>query len=95
MLTPRINRRFHLVGTLILSAVSLCALALPLSSAKAQCLGVDLVFGCAGFGVGSWYTAHPYYYGYPSYYGYPYYVEPYYGYPAYTYPYYRHDYGYE
>lgn len=95
MLTPRINRRFHLVGTLILSAVSLCALALPLSSAKAQCLGVDLGFGCAGFGVGSWYTAHPYYYGYPSYYGYPYYVEPYYGYPAYTYPYYRHDYGYE
>jgi len=95
MLTPRINRRFHLVGILILSAVSLCALALPLSSAKAQCLGVDLGFGCAGFGVRSWYTAHPYYYGYPSYYSYPYYVEPYYGYPAYTYPYYRHDYGYE
>ena len=95
MLTPRINLRFYLVGTLILSAVSLCALALPLSSAKAQCLGVDLGFGCAGFGVGSWYTAHPYYYGYPSYYSYPYYVEPYYGYPAYTYPYYRHDYGYE
>jgi hypothetical protein len=95
MLTTRINRRFSLVGTLILSALSLCALALPLSPAKAQCLGVDLGFGCAGLGVGSWYSAHPYYYGYPSYYAYPYYVEPYYGYPVYTYPYYSHDYGYE
>jgi len=88
MTTSRINRRFSLPGT-ILSGLSLCALALPLSSAKAQCLGVDLGFGCAGLGVGSWY-GHPYYYGYPTYYGYPYYA-----YPAYSYPYYRYDHGYE
>src|SRR5215831_13291201 len=74
MSTLQINRRFSLVGTLILSAVSLGALLLPLSPAKAQCLGVDLGFGCAGLGVGSWYS-RPYYYGYP-----------YYGYPAYSYP---------
>ena len=99
MSTPRINRRFSLVGTLILSALSLGALALPLSPAKAQCLGVDLGFGCAGLGAGSWYS-HPYYYGYPTYYGpayygYPYYEYPAYTYPSYAYPYYRHDYGYE
>ena len=88
MSTSRINRRFSLMGTLILSALSLGALALPLSSAKAQCLGVDLGFGCAGFGVGSWYS-HPYYYGYPTYYGYPYYRYPAYSYPGYGYPYYR------
>ena len=82
MSTPRINRRFSLVGTLILSALSLGALALPLSPAKAQCLGVDLGIGCAGLGVGSWYS-HPYYYGYP-----------YYGYPAYSYSSYHPDYGY-
>jgi hypothetical protein len=76
---PR-NHQLGLAGMLILSAVSLFALALPLSSAKAQCLGVDLGFGCAGLGVGSWY-GHPYYYGYP--YSYPYY--PYYGGPAYSY----------
>ena len=83
------NRRFGLVGTLILAALSLGALALPLSPAKAQCVGVDLGFGCAGLGVGSWYAAHPYYYGYPS----PY--APYSRYPAYSYPVYPHDYGYE
>jgi hypothetical protein len=83
------NRRFGLVGTLlIVSALSLFALALPLNSAKAQCVGVDLGFGCAGLGVGSWYT-QPHYYGNPyPYYGYPYYGYPYYGYPAYGYPYY-------
>src|SRR5215472_9670418 len=68
--TSRINRRFRFVRTLILSVFSLSALALPLSPAKAQCLGVDLGFGCAGLGVGSWYT-QPRYYGYPTYYGYP------------------------
>jgi hypothetical protein len=55
-------------------------MALPLSPAQAQCLGVDLGFGCAGLGVESWYS-HPYYYGYPYYYGQPYY----YGYPDYGY----------
>ena len=96
MPTYRINRRFGLIGTLILSAFSLSTLALPLSPAKAQCVGVDLGFGCAGLGVGSWYT-HPYYYGYPTYYG-PTYYRPtysgytYYGYPAYSYPSYRYPY---
>ena len=75
MTTTRINRGFGFLGTLILSGLSLCALALPLSSAKAQCLGVDLGFGCAGLGVGSWY-GHPYYYGYPTYYGPSYYAYP-------------------
>ena len=81
MSTSRINRRFSLVGTLIVSALSLGTLALPLSPAKAQCLGIDLGFGCAGFGVGSWYS-YPYYYGYPSYYGPTYYGYPYTAIPA-------------
>src|SRR5215471_17782494 len=106
MSTLRINRRFSLVGTLILSALSLGALAFPLSPATAQCLGVDLGFGCAGLGVGSWYS-HPYYYGYPTYRG-----PTYYGYlapapgpvptpvpapaPAYTYAYsYPYSYPYQ
>ena len=93
------NHRFSLVGTLILSALGLCALALPLSPAKAQRLGVDLGFGCAGLGVGSWY-GQPYYHGYPyyygqPYYGQPYYGQPYYGYPGYSYPSYRPESGYQ
>ena len=82
MSTSRINRWFSLVRTLSLFALSLGALALPFSPAKAQCVGVDLGFGCAGLGVGSWYS-RPYYYGYPTYYG-----PIYYGYPyvAYSYP---------
>jgi hypothetical protein len=90
MSTSRINRRFGLVRTLILSALSLVALALPLNPAKAQCLGVDLGFGCAGLGVGSWYS-RPYYYGYPTYYGPIYYSYPYpaYSYAPYAYPYYN------
>ena len=101
MSTIRINRRFSLSGIFILSAVSLCAIALPFSPVKAQCLGVDLGIGCAGLGVGSWYT-HPYYYGYPTYPTYPTYYGPtYYGYPYYVEPGYsytpagRPDYGYE
>ena len=90
MSTTGRNHRFSLVGTLILSALGLFALALPLSPARAQCLGVDLGFGCAGLGVGSWYT-HPYYYGYTYYY----YGQPYYGYPAYSYPGYRPEFGYQ
>lgn len=84
MLTTARNRRFGLIGTLIVSALGLCAVALPSSPAKAQCLGVDLGFGCAGLGVGSWYTQ-------PHYNGYPYYGYPYYGYPAYSYPYYYYN----
>ena len=101
MSTVRRDRRFNLIGTLILAALSLGALALPFSPAKAQCLGVDLGIGCAGLGVGSWYS-HPYYYGYPTYPTYPTYYGPtygypYYGYPAYSYSYpaYHPDYGYQ
>src|SRR5437899_11597548 len=104
MSTTGRNHRFSLVGTLILSTLGLFALALPLSPAKAQCLGVDLGFGCAGLGVGSWY-GQPYYHGYPYYYGQPYYGQsyygqsyygqPYYGYPAYSYPSYRPEFGYQ
>jgi hypothetical protein len=94
MSASRVNPRFSLVRTLLLSVSSLGALALPLSSAKAQCVGVDLGFGCAGLGVGSWYT-QPYYYGYPTYYGYPYYGNPAYSYPSYRYPYYSYYYGYQ
>jgi hypothetical protein len=83
MLSSTRNRRFGLVGTLFVSALGLFALGFPLSSARAQCLGIDLGVGCAGLGVGSWYT-QPRYYGYP----YPYYGYPYYGYPTYGYPYY-------
>jgi len=89
MSTTGRNHRFSLVGTLILSALGLFALALPLSPAKAQCLGVDLGIGCAGLGVGSWYS-RPYYYGHPYYY-----APPYYGYPAYGYPGYRPEFGYQ
>jgi len=77
------------VATLIVSGLGLAALALPLGPAKAQCLGVDLGIGCAGLGVGSWYS-RPYYYGNPYYYG-----QPYYGYPVYSYPGYRPDFGYQ
>jgi len=75
MSTTRRNYRFNLMGTLVVSALSLFALAFPLSPAKAQCFGVDLGFGCAGLGVGSWYS-RPYYYGNPYYYGPTYYVKP-------------------
>lgn len=80
MLNTAANRRLGLVGTLIVSVLTLFALAFPLSSAKAQCAGIDLGFGCAGLGVGSWYTPRAYYYGYP-----PPYAYPYYGGPAYSY----------
>ena len=91
-----INHRFRPILTLAAAAFGLLAVALPLSPAKAQCLGVDLGFACGGLGVGSWYS-RPYYYGYPYYYPnyyYPYYYSyPYYGGPAYTYtPYGRPDY---
>ena len=81
MLTTARNRWFGLVRTLIVSALGLFVMALPLSPAKAQCLGVDVGFGCAGLGVGSWYS-RPYYYGYP-YAAYPAYP----AYPVYSYPY--------
>jgi hypothetical protein len=71
------NYRFRLSGTLAIAALSLLALAVPLSPAKAQCLGVDLGLVCAGLGLPSAFS-HPYYYGYP-----------YAAYPTYPYPYYN------
>ena len=71
------NHRFRLSGTLAIAALGLLALAVPLSPAKAQCLGVDLGVVCAGLGTPSAFS-HPYYYGYP-----------YAAYPAYPYPYYN------
>ena len=67
------NHRFRLLG---IAALSLLALAVPLSPAKAQCLGVDLGLVCAGLGLPSAFS-RPYYYGYP-----------YAAYPAYPYPFY-------
>ena len=74
MLTRVRNHRFRLSGTLAIAALSLLALAVPLSPAKAQCFGVDLGLVCAGLGLPSAFS-HPYYYGYP-----------YAAYPAYPYP---------
>ncbi len=91
MSTTGRNHRFSLVRTLILSALGLCTLALSLSPAKAQCLGVDLGFGCAGLGVGSWY-GQPYYHGYPYHYGQPYYNQAYYNQAYYSQPYYGQSY---
>jgi hypothetical protein len=80
------NHRFRFSGTLAIAALSLLALAVPLSPAKAQCLGVDLGLVCAGLGLPSAFS-HPYYYGYPyaAYPAYPYpYYTPYYPYPLYS-----------
>jgi hypothetical protein len=86
MSTTARNRRFSLVGTLIVSALGLCAVAIPLSPAKAQgCLGLDVNGDCVGL------QAPGYYYGYYPYYyrGHRYYQRySYCGYPAYGYPYY-------
>jgi hypothetical protein len=82
MLTRVRNHRFRMSGTLAIAALSLLALAVPLSPAKAQCLGVDLGLVCAGLGLPSAFS-HPYYNGYP-----------YAAYPAYPYPYYNPNYSY-
>jgi hypothetical protein len=82
------NHRFGLFSTLAVAALSLLTLAVPLSPAKAQCLGVDLGVVCAGLGTPSAFS-HPYYYGYPyaaypAAYPYPYpyaYYNPYRPYP--------------
>ena len=100
MLTRVRNHRFGLSGTLAAAALSLVALALPLSPAKAQCLGVDLGLVCAGLGTPSAFSyPKPYYYGYPyaAYPAYPNAAYPAYpsaAYPAYPYPYYNPYYPY-
>ena len=67
------NRWFTRVGTAAIAAVALGALAIPLTPAKAQYLGVDL-----GGGVGIGLGVPPSAYGvYPPYYHAPYY-RPYY-----------------
>ena len=86
MSTGSRNHRFGLLGTLAVAALSLLALALLLSPAKAQCLGVDLGLVCGGLRTPSAFSyRNPYYSGYP-YAAYPsYYPHPYY-YPYYPYP---------
>ena len=64
------NHWFRLAGMLMGAALTLSTLVLPLQPAKAQCLGVDLGLVCAGLGVPSAFSHHPYYYDYP-YPGYP------------------------
>src|SRR5215471_14663751 len=59
------NHGFRLAGVLIGAALTLSTLVLPLQPAKAQCLGVDLGLVCAGLGVPSAFSHHPYYYDYP------------------------------
>ncbi len=73
------TRRFSALGTLAASAVALAALAVPLSSAKAQSLGFN--YWPLGFGVAA---PYPYYN----------YAPPAYNYPAagYTYNYYTQSY---
>jgi hypothetical protein len=83
MFTRVRSQRFRLSGTLAIAALSLLALAVPLSPAKAQCLGVDLGLVCAGLGLPSAFS-HPYYYGYPNA-AYPAYPNA--AYTAYPYPY--------
>ena len=78
------NQRFGLFGTLAVAGLSLLALAVPLSPAKAQCLGVDLGLVCAGLGTPSAFSNwQPYYYG-----------DPYAAYPSYSYPYAYYPYPY-
>lgn len=89
MSTTARNRRFSLLGTLIVSALSLCALAIPLSPAKAQdCLGLDVNGACIGLQApGYHYGYYPYYYhGHRYYHRYRYYGYPEYGYPYYWWP---------
>jgi hypothetical protein len=77
MLTNKINRRFHWLGAAAIGALGLAAVAVPLTSAKAQ-IGVEV--GPVGIGIGG-----PYY----GYYGpAPYYSYGYYG-PYYHHYYYR------
>ena len=74
MTTPKINRKFHWLGATAVAALSLVAVSVPLSPAKAF-IGVDV--GGVGIGVGgpyygpAYYPHHYGYYGYgPGYYGY-------------------------
>jgi hypothetical protein len=77
MLTIIRNHGLLSSETLAVAALSLPALAVLLSPATAQCLGVDLGLVSAGLGLPSAFS-HPYYYGYL-----------YAAYPAYPYPYYN------
>ena len=65
-------RRFTYLGAALAAALAIGAVALPVSSAKAQAW---VQLGPFGFGVGGPYYAYPYnpYYPYPYYPGYYYY----------------------
>jgi hypothetical protein len=72
------TRKFHWLGATAVAALSLAAIAVPLTPAKAY-FGVDV--GPVGIGIGGpYYSPGPYYYGpYHHYYGYygPRYYDPY------------------
>ena len=79
------NRKFHWLGATAVAAITLAAVSVPLTPAKAY-IGVDV--GPFGIGIGGPYVAPvPYYYapygryGYygPAYYGPTYYEPTYYG----------------
>jgi hypothetical protein len=69
MLNTTRNRKFHWLGTTAIAALTLAAMSVPLTPAKAY-TGVDV--GPVGIGVGGpYYGPGPYYYGpYHRYYGY-------------------------
>jgi hypothetical protein len=69
------NRKFHWLGTTAVAALTLAAVSVPLTPAKAY-IGVDV--GPVGIGVGGpYYGPGPYYYG--PYHHYGYYGPRYYG----------------
>lgn len=82
MLNMTRNRKFHWLGTAAVAALTLAAVSVPLTPAKAY-IGVDV--GPVGFGIGGPYYGPSPYYGpgpyYHHYYGYgPGYYRPgYYG----------------
>jgi len=78
------NRRFSYLGTLAVGVISLAALAIQLSPAKAQGY-VGFQFGPFGFGFGAPAPAYAYPYYYAPAYPYGYYAPRYY-YPGYYYP---------
>ena len=81
MLNTTRNHKFHWLGATAVAALTLAAVSVPLTPAKAY-IGVDV--GPVGIGIGGpYYGPEPYYYGpyhhYYGYYGPGYYRPGYYG----------------
>jgi hypothetical protein len=74
------NRKFHCLGATAVAALSLAAVSVPLTPAKAY-IGVDV--GGIGIGVGGPYYGPGPYYGYGPYYHHYYGGPGYYGYGPY------------